>query len=107
MTSASCGRSDARRNRRARDDVRPTGPQRLAHIARIPPGFEILRVTAVPLEFVHHPGDIILPAISGARAFHLHQAMRPQHVLIGLAVDLAVRRDEPAGLVPDRLRHRL
>jgi hypothetical protein len=29
--------------------------------------------------------------------------MRPQNVLIGFAINLAARRDKPAGFIPDRL----
>ena len=65
----------------------------------------MLGVSPIPSQLVGHAGDIVFAAVGCAGAFDQDQAARPQHGLVGITVNLTLRRDEPAGLIPYRLRY--
>src|SRR5437764_2164962 len=72
-------------------------------VARIAARGESLDVTAVPAQLVRDAGDVVLATVRRAGALDEHHPSRPQHRLVGLAVDLADCRNEPAGFVAHRL----
>src|SRR5262245_25737368 len=61
-------------------------------------GLERLRVAAVAAEVVHDAGHVVLAAVGVAGALDEHEPARTERPLVGVAVDLARGRHEPAGL---------
>src|SRR5215475_7102906 len=68
-------------------------------VASVTARLKALRVTSVPCQLVHHATDIVFAAVGDAGALDQNQTMRPQHLLVGVAVDLALGGDKPAGLI--------
>src|SRR6266567_4248616 len=74
-------------------------------VASIPARLKVLGITPIPLQLVHYAGDIVFAAIGCAGTFDQDQTVRPQHGLVGVAVNLTLSRDEPASFIPHRLRY--